>query len=108
MLSIQVFRCLPLLLSPTICSYTAAFGSLLPSIRLTWPYHLSLLLLILSTTVSSAPRSFLVCSYLILSLLLLPMILLSHSISATSSLLSSSFLRHQHSDPYSNTGSSRV
>src|ERR1043165_1402295 len=108
MLSIQVFLCLPLLCSPLTCPCSAAFGSLSPPILLTCPNHLSLLFLIFSTIVSSAPSSSLVFSFLIFSLLLLPIILLSHPISATSSLRSSSFFRHQHSDPYSSTGSTRA
>src|SRR6218665_3166461 len=44
-------------------------------------------------------------SFLLLSLLLLSLIFLNHEISATGSLLSSSFLSIQHSDPYINTGS---
>src|SRR6218665_1340367 len=76
--------------------------NLFPSILSTCPNHVSLLLLIFSITVSSAPISSFVLSLLILSLLLLPLILLIHAISATSSLLSSSFLGVQHSDPYIN------
>src|SRR6218665_3419466 len=78
--------------------------SLFPSIFSTCPNHVSLLLLICFITVSSAPSSSLVFSSLILSLLLLSLILRNHVISATSSLLSSSFLSVQHSDPYIDTG----
>ena len=46
----------------------------------------------------------LVFSFRILSLLLLPLIILNHAISATRSLLSSSFLSVQYSNPYINTG----
>src|SRR6218665_2853356 len=175
-LSIHLFLCLPLLLSPLTCPCSAACGRLFPSILSSCPNHVSLLLLIFSITVSSAPSSshsfiysfrlFLYCvfksttthwrsrhntdsvlefhteapqatvseglaqgpymaarlgveamtlrtkdvdsinaptaphtsgsslvfSFLILSLLHLPLILLNHIISATSSLLSSSFL----------------
>src|SRR6218665_1648847 len=80
-------------------------GSLFSSFLSTYPNHVSLLLLMFSITVSSAPSSSLVFSFLILSLLLLLLILLNHAISATSSLLSSSFLSVQHSDPRINTGS---
>src|SRR6218665_703394 len=52
--------------------------------------------------------SFLVTSFCILSLLDLPSILRSQLISSTSILLSSSFLRHQHSDPYIITGMTNV
>src|ERR1043165_201087 len=69
MLSIQVFLCLPLLLSPLTCPCNAAFGSLSPPILLTCPNHLSLLFLTFSTIVSSAPSSSLVSSFLIFSLL---------------------------------------
>src|SRR6218665_1882356 len=107
-LSIQVFLCLPLLLFPSTCPCEAAFGNLFSSILSTCPNHCSLLFLIFCTTVSSAPSSFLVCSFLTFSLLLLPMILLSQLISAINSLRSSSFLRLQHSEPYSKTGTTRV
>ena len=63
-LSIHVFRCLPLLLSPSTCPCRAAIGNLLLSILSTWPNHLSLLFCIFSTTVSSAPNSFLVIVFL--------------------------------------------
>src|SRR6218665_2216647 len=94
-LSIHLFLCLPLLLSPL--TYPC-ISSLFPSI-LSHPNHSSLLLLIFSITTFSA--------LLILSLLLLPLILLNHAISATSSLLSSSFVSVQHTNPYINTGSTR-
>src|SRR6218665_991815 len=107
-LSIQVFLCLPLLLFPSTCPCKAAFGNLFSSILSTCPNHCSHLFLIFCTTVSSAPSSSLVCSFLTFSLLLLPMILLSQLISATNSLRSSSFLRLQHSEPYSKTGTTRA
>src|SRR6218665_731815 len=107
-LSIQVFLCLPLLLFPSTCPCKAAFDNLFSSILSTCPNHCNLLPLIFCTTVSSAPSSSLVCSFLTLSLLILPMILLSQLISATSSLRSSSFLRLQHSEPYSKTGTTRA
>src|SRR6218665_73715 len=56
-LSIHLFLGLPLLLSPLTCQCSAAFGSLFPSILSTCPNHVSLLLLIFSITVSSAPSS---------------------------------------------------
>src|SRR5688572_6561447 len=59
-------------------------------------------------TVSSCPSSFLVTSFLILSLLLLLFIRLSQFISIASNFLSSSFLRHQHSEPYNSTGITKV
>src|SRR6218665_397747 len=59
---------LPLLLSIFTWSCSAAFGSLFPSILFTCPNHVSLLLLIFSITVSSAPSSSLVFSFLILFL----------------------------------------
>src|SRR6218665_1975462 len=83
-------------------------GSLFSSFLSTYPNHVSLLLLMFSITVSSAPSSSLVFSFLIFSFLLLLLILLNHAISTTSSLLSSSFLSVQHSDPYINTGSTSV
>src|SRR6218665_414294 len=52
---------------------------------------------------TSLSSSLVFFSFLTFSLLFLPMILLSQLISATNSLFSSSFLRHQHSEPYSNT-----
>ena len=67
-LSIHLFLCLPLLLSPLTCPCSAAFGSLFPSNFSMCPSHSSLLLLIFSITVS-APSSSLVFSFLILSLL---------------------------------------
>src|SRR5678816_1794957 len=57
---------------------------------------------------SVCPSSLLVTSFLILSLLVLPFILLSQLISVVKSLLSSSLLRHQHSEPYSSTGMTKV
>src|SRR6218665_470420 len=107
-LSIQVFLCLLLLLFPSTCPCKTAFGSLFSSILSTCPNHCSLLPLIFCITVSSAPSSSLLCSFLTFSLLLLPMILLSQLISATKSLRSSSFLRLQHSEPYSKTGTTRA
>src|SRR6218665_1232335 len=70
-LSIHLFLCLPLLLSPLTCPCSAAFGGLFPSILSTCPNHVSLLVLIFSVRISSAPSSSLVFSFLILSLLLL-------------------------------------
>src|SRR6218665_1310127 len=96
--------CLPLLLVPSTSPYSATTGSLFPSILVTCPNHVSLLFLILSTKVTCCPSSFLVTSFRIMSLLDLPSILRSQLISATSILLSSSFLKHQHSDPYIITG----
>src|SRR6218665_3429488 len=103
-LSIHFFGCLPLLLVPYTCPYSATTGSLFPSILVTCPNHVSLLFLLLSTNVTCCPSSFLVTSFRILSLRNLPSILRSQLISATSILLSSSFLRHQHSAPYIITG----
>src|SRR6218665_1853407 len=107
-LSIHFFGCLPLLLVPSTCPYSATTGSLFPSILVTCPNNVSLLFLILSTNVDCCPSSFLVTSFRILSLLDLPSILRSQLISATSILLSSSFLRPQHSDPYIITGMTNV
>src|SRR6218665_39695 len=107
-LSIHFFGCLPLLLVPSTCPYSATTGSLFPSILVTCPNHVILLFLILSTNMTCCPSSFLVTSFRILSLLDLPSILRSQLISATSILLSSSFLRHQHSDPYILTGMTNV
>ena len=107
-LSIHFFGCLPLLLVPSTCPYSATTGSLFPSILVTCPNHVSLLFLILSTNVTCCPSSFQVTSFRILSLLDLPSILRSQLISATSILLSSSFLRQQHSDPYIITGMTNV
>src|SRR6218665_2115726 len=107
-LSIHFFGCLPLLLVPTTCPYSATTGSLFPSILVTCTNHVSLLFLILATNATCCPSSFLVTSFRILSLLDLPSILRSQLISATSILLSSSFLRHQHLDPYIITGMTNV
>src|SRR6218665_310192 len=107
-LSIHFFGCLPPLLVPSTCPYSATTGSLFPSILVTCPNHVSLLFLILSTNVTCCPSSFLVTSFCILSLLDLPSILRSQLISATSILHSSSFHRHQHSDPYIITGMTNV
>src|SRR6218665_4121771 len=104
-LSIHFFDCLPLLLVPSSCPYSATTRSLFPSIIVTCLNHVSLLFLILSTNVTCCPSSFLVTSFRILSL---PSILRSQLISTTSILLSSSFLRHQHSDPYIITGMTNV
>src|SRR6218665_1988144 len=103
-LSIHYFGCLSLLLVPSTCPYSATTGSLFPSTLVTCPNHVNLLFLTLSTKVTCCPSSFLVTSFRILSLLDLSNILRSQLISATSILLSSSFLRHQHSDPYIITG----
>src|SRR6218665_2958606 len=54
-LSIHLFLGLHLLLSILIWSCSAAFGSPFHSIAFTCPNHVSLLLLIFSITVSSAP-----------------------------------------------------
>src|SRR6218665_1606836 len=97
-----------LLLVPSTCPYSATTGSLFPSILVTCPNNVSLLFLILSTNVTCCPSSILVTSFRILSVLDLPSILRSQLISATSILLSSSFLRHQHSDPYIITGMTNV
>src|SRR6218665_278102 len=105
-LTIHLFLCLLLLLSPLTCPFSAAFGSLFLSILTTCPNYVSLILLLFSITVSYAPSFSLVFSFLILPLLLRPLILLNHAIPATSSILSSSILIDQHSDPYINTGSS--
>src|SRR6218665_2292016 len=93
-LSIHLFLCLPLLLSPLTCPCSATFCSLFPSILSTCPNHLSLFLLIFSITVSSALSSSLVFSFLVLPHLLLPLSDPSqprhfwhHAISANSSLL---------------------
>src|SRR6218665_2826551 len=83
-LSIHFFGCVPLLLVPSTCPYSATTGSLFPSILVTCPNHVSLLFLILSTNVTCCPSSFLVTSFRILSLLDLPSILRSQLISATS------------------------
>src|SRR6218665_3045620 len=107
-LSIHFFGCLPLFLVPSTCPYSATTGSLFPSILVACPNHVSLLFLILSTNVTCCSSSFLVTSFRILSLLDLPSILRSQLISATSILLSSFFLRHQHSDPYITTGMTNV
>src|SRR6218665_188965 len=61
-----------------------------------------------SAHVTCCPSSFLITSFRILSLLDLPSIFRSQLIFATSILLSSSFLRHQHSDPYIITGMTTV
>src|SRR6218665_3028626 len=55
-LSIHFFGCLPLLLVPSTCPYSATAGSLLRSILVTCPNHVSLLFLILSITVISCPQ----------------------------------------------------
>src|SRR6218665_2443697 len=107
-LSIHFFGCLPLLLVLSTCPYSATTGSLFSSILVTCPNHVSLLFLILSTNVTCCPSSFLVTSFRILCLLDLLSILRSQLISATSILLSSSFHRHQHSDPYIITGITNV
>src|SRR6218665_493314 len=84
-LSIHFFSCLPLLLVPSTCPYSATTGSLFPSILVTCPNHVSFLFLILSTNVTCCPSSFLVTSFRILSLLDRPSILRSQLISATNS-----------------------
>src|SRR6218665_1070525 len=79
-LSIHFFGCLPLLLVPSTCPYSATAGSLFPFILVTCPNHVSLLFLILSISVISYFSSFLVTSFRIMSLLDLPSILRSHLI----------------------------
>src|ERR1700733_16084452 len=54
--SIHIFFCLPLLLVPSTCPYSAIAGSLFPSILVTCPNHVSLLFLIL-IVISSFPSS---------------------------------------------------
>src|SRR6218665_2050620 len=93
-ISIHFFGCLPLLFVPCTCSY-----SLFPSIFVKCPNHISLLFLILIINVISCPSSILATSFFILSPLDIPNILHSQLVSATSILLSSSFLRHQYSGP---------
>src|SRR6218665_628617 len=58
-LSIHFFDCLPLLLVPSTCPYSATTGSLFPSILVTCPNHVSLLFLILSTNVTCCPMQLL-------------------------------------------------
>src|SRR6218665_2276723 len=70
-LSIYFFGCLPLLLVPSTCPYSATAGSLLPSILVTCPNHISLLFPMLSISIS-CPSSILVISFRILYLLDLP------------------------------------
>src|SRR6218665_2251157 len=55
-----------------------------------------------------SPRSSHVFSFLTFSILLLPVHLLIQLISITNSLLSSSFLRLRHSEPYSNMSATRA
>ena len=59
-LSIHFFGCLPLLLVPSTCPYSATTGSLLLSILVpcACPNHVSLLFLILSLNVISCPDTF--------------------------------------------------
>src|SRR3984885_15173503 len=64
MLSSHVFRFLPLLLSPSMCPCRARSGNLSLFMLSTCPNHLSLLLRIFSTSVSSISSSFLVTSFL--------------------------------------------
>src|SRR6218665_573974 len=59
-LSIHFFGCLPPLLVPSTCPYSATTGSLFPSILVTCPNHVSLLFLILYISVYSCPSIFLV------------------------------------------------
>ena len=104
--SLVVFLCFLFLL--IVHKYSATAGSLFSSILVTCQNNASLLFLILSISVISCPSFFLVISFRILSLLDLPSILRSQLISATSIFLSSSFLKHQHSDPYIITGMTNV
>src|SRR3984885_4518188 len=111
-LSIHFFLGLPLLLKPSTSPCSTFAGILSFSILITCPYHVSLLLLILSTIVSFCPSSSRVTSFRIFSLLDLfnsprshP---ISHPISAASSLRSSSFFMHQVSAPYRRTGITSV
>src|SRR6218665_1520710 len=101
-LSIQIFLCLPLLLFPSASPCKAAVGFSLHRFHMSKPQESPFLDLFYHCFIS--PKLF-SCffSFLTFSLLLLPMTLLSQLISTTNSLLSSSFLRHQHSEPYSNT-----
>src|SRR5688572_9804011 len=71
-------------------------------------YHVSLRFFILSTTVSFCPSSSRVTSFRIFSLPDLFSSPRSHPISATRSLLSSSFFMHQASAPYMRTGITSV
>src|SRR6218665_1555071 len=98
-LSINFFDFLALLLFSSTCPYRITAGSLLPSILVTHPNHVSLLFLILTSNVTSSPSLFLVDSFGILPLLHLPSIFRSQFITATSilrCLLFSSTSTHQH------------
>src|SRR6218665_2803967 len=103
-LSIHFFGCLPLLLVPSTCPYSATTGSLFPSILVTCPNHVSLLFLILSTNVTCCPMQLLSGNLVSYPFSSGPSQYFSQPAHfATSILLSSSFHRHQHSDPYINT-----
>ena len=78
------------------------------SIRDTWPNQVNLLLLILSIIVSFCCKVSLMSIFFILPLLVTWSIFLSQVISAVRIFLSSSLRRHQHSDPYCNTGTTNV
>ena len=88
---------LSLLSSTWLCS--AIIGSLPFSFLVTCPNHVSLLFLILSTIVSFSSIFSRIISLRILSGLDFPSIPFSKLIPATRSFLSSSFFRHQHSEP---------
>ena len=77
-LSIYFFLCRPLLLFP----WRALSGNLFPSIRVTWPNHVSLRFLNLSITVSFKPSCCLISTFLFLSIRETPSILLIQLISA--------------------------
>ena len=82
---------------------------LLSSIRDTWPNQVSLLLLILSTIVSFCCKVSLISIFFIVCLLVvIQSIFLSQVISTVRIFFLSSLRRHQHSDPYSNTGTTNV
>ena len=74
----------------------------------TCPNQFSLRSAILSTSVVSLHRISHTVSFLILSRLVTLNNLLNHVISAVRIRLSSSLLKHQHSEPYSSTGTTKV
>jgi len=104
-LSIHAFVGLHLSLLPSTWLSSAIIGSLPFSILVTCPNHVSPLFLIVSIIVSFCSIFSRIISLRILSRLDFPSIPFSQLIFATSSLLPSSLLRHQHSEPYSRTGS---
>jgi len=105
---IHFFGCLSWFLRPVMKQCITFAGSRSLPILDTCPNHISLRCAILSTSVLSWCRVLRTVSFFISSRLVTRNYLPSHAISATRILCSSSFLRHQHSEPYNTIGTTNI